>query len=186
MECQLSLDTHEYFYVYILGRPNGSVFYVGKGCRNRIDQHEREAQRGCKCDKCEIIRNIWRSGGAVVKKVVYHTSSNHDALVYEGRLIQKFRDQLVNKKGGRRHAKVDNAPLPSNLRVASSAPTKKEQEKERRAIRSQREARLNILYSRLNGALKRDNPERVRQIEEEIAAVELLIYPPVQLQIEGL
>jgi len=32
------------YYVYTYAFPDGRVFYVGKGCNARIDDHEREAR----------------------------------------------------------------------------------------------------------------------------------------------
>lgn len=56
------------FYVYLLLRPNGQAFYVGKGIGKRIDDHEKEARQNHDCYKCAVIRKIWRSGGEVGKQ----------------------------------------------------------------------------------------------------------------------
>ncbi len=71
------------FYVYVLARPNDKPFYVGKGSRYRINDHEREARTDCRCHKCNIIRKIWRNGGVVRRYIVFTTNDEHDAFEYE-------------------------------------------------------------------------------------------------------
>lgn len=84
------------FYVYLLLRPNGEPFYVGKGTGDRIDRHEKEAGRGGASFKCQTICEIWGSGGKVGKEIVFRTDSADEAYQIEARLIAKFRDQIVN------------------------------------------------------------------------------------------
>lgn len=89
------------YYVYTLAYPNGTVFYVGKGCGKRVAQHEKEALRGHTCPKCELIRSIWRSGGAVQRAIVFETENEQAALAHEMELIDSYGpDQLVNQRGG--------------------------------------------------------------------------------------
>lgn len=62
------------FYVYHLIDPrNSRVFYVGKGKGDRIEHHEREAQKGVDHPKCDVIRSIWADGMSVgrVKVAVF-------------------------------------------------------------------------------------------------------------------
>jgi len=75
------------YYVYTLSAPDGTVFYVGKGCRGRILDHEREARRGHRCYKCNKIRKIWRTGGEVKPAIVFTTPSEAAAYNYEAELI---------------------------------------------------------------------------------------------------
>jgi LEM3-like protein len=59
------------YYVYELVDPrNGEVFYVGKGCRGRIDAHEVEARAGRLSRKCDRIREIETAGQVVGKRKV--------------------------------------------------------------------------------------------------------------------
>lgn len=89
------------YYVYILARPDGSVFYVGKGSGKRIHQHEQEAERGCSCHKCNVIRKTWRSGSEIQKSIVFHTDSEQAALSYEIELIRYYgRENLTNLTDG--------------------------------------------------------------------------------------
>ena len=51
------------FYVYELCRPNGEVFYVGKGMNRRVIEHELEAIRHHPIGesnpfKCNVIRQV--------------------------------------------------------------------------------------------------------------------------------
>ena len=75
------------WYVYTYAFPDGSIFYIGKGNQGRIDEHEREAQDGCACAKCQTIREIWASGHPVQKRIVYETLLEAEALEHEKTLL---------------------------------------------------------------------------------------------------
>lgn len=83
-------DTARRHYVYTLSYPDGRVFYVGKGRGDRILDHEAQAKRGVKSEKCDIIRDIWRQGGEVVKRKVAFFESDEEAQVYEQALISSL------------------------------------------------------------------------------------------------
>ena len=76
------------WYVYTYAFPDGSIFYIGKGNQGRIDEHEREAQDGCACAKCQTIREIWTGGHPVQKRIVYETLVEAEAIEYEKNLIR--------------------------------------------------------------------------------------------------
>lgn len=84
------------FYVYLLLRPNGEPFYVGKGMDDRINDHEKEAKNGGTSYKCRVIRKIWEHGGKVKKEIVFRTDNEDEAYQIEARLIAKFQKQLTN------------------------------------------------------------------------------------------
>ena len=75
LEARSIAPNEKKYYVYTLSYPDtGLVFYVGKGTvrivkglRERIDDHEAEAQQGVKSAKCAIIRGIWARGLQVQK-----------------------------------------------------------------------------------------------------------------------
>lgn len=94
--------TCKLFYVYVLSRPDGRPFYVGKGKGQRIFQHEWDAQRGIKNYKCNIIRKIWREGREVHRSIVFISPNELDALHFETTLIHAIgRPYLANQtKGG--------------------------------------------------------------------------------------
>lgn len=89
------------FYVYVLARPNGKPFYVGKGRCRRIHDHELEAKTGHQCHKCNVIRKIWKQGGQVHRYVMLQTDDELEALAYEVDLIAMYgRETLVNQTDG--------------------------------------------------------------------------------------
>lgn len=88
------------YYVYTLAH-NDIVFYVGKGCGNRVAHHEQEALRGHQCPKCDLIRSIWRSGGTVQRAIVFETEDERAALDREAVLIRQYGSaQLINRTFG--------------------------------------------------------------------------------------
>lgn len=89
------------FYVYTLAYPDGTVFYVGKGTGNRINEHELEARRGAKSYKCNVIRQVERDGGKVVKTVVQNGMTDEAAYLLEIDLIRMYgREHLTNLTDG--------------------------------------------------------------------------------------
>lgn len=89
------------FYVYILYRPDGRPFYVGKGQGKRIDVHEKLASKGHKAHRYSIIRKVWSEGGEVIKQKVYETDDQDDAYAMEHYLIASIgRENLANENDG--------------------------------------------------------------------------------------
>jgi hypothetical protein len=95
------------YYTYELAYPEsmgGAVFYVGKGkteekpWQDRINAHEREAMRGHDCQRHQIIRRIWENGEEVIKRKVFETDVEQDALIYEWVLVNLIygRENLAN------------------------------------------------------------------------------------------
>lgn len=68
------------YYIYELIDPrDDSVFYVGKGKKGRIDQHEAEAAKGRQSRKCELIREIEAAGLKIRKRKVSHHKDEVEA-----------------------------------------------------------------------------------------------------------
>lgn len=75
------------FYVYVLLRPDGEPFYVGKGLGKRIFSHEAEARNTTlRTHKLNVIRAINRHGG----KLGYATALSIDHKAYHfSRLVSR-------------------------------------------------------------------------------------------------
>lgn len=89
------------YYVYVLARPDGRLFYVGKGQGDRVFDHDAIAKKGHRCHKCNVIRKIRRSGKQVQHYIVFTTDDEQEALDYEMTMIAMFgRDMLTNQSDG--------------------------------------------------------------------------------------
>lgn len=89
------------FYVYTLARPDGSVFYVGKGKAYRVNAHEKEAATGCECPRCFVIQSAWNAGEAIIKTIVFESSEENAVLTAEREMIRSIgRDNLCNRSDG--------------------------------------------------------------------------------------
>ena len=100
------------FYVYVLCRPDGRPFYVGKGVNRRALEHEAEARRNHPIGesnpfKCNVIRKIIRDGGAIVYCIdgIFESPDQQSCLEREAFLIKMHRRLheggcLTNLAGG--------------------------------------------------------------------------------------
>jgi hypothetical protein len=83
--------TAKAFYVYELVDPRfGEVFYVGKGTRDRLSGHKREARGGGRSLKCERFREIWSDGQEVECRIIERFEREADAYLAEKALIEKI------------------------------------------------------------------------------------------------
>lgn len=102
------------FYVYELVDPrNGEVFYVGKGQKRRLFDHEADASKGVHSRKCDMIRSIWADHREVDRRIVSRHDDENEALQAEFDLIVEYGlDNLTNVlPGGIMGAQVDLAHL---------------------------------------------------------------------------
>ncbi len=96
-------------YTYVLEYPEdypddmkaGTVFYVGKGIDDRIEDHERDAkrERGRNTHKLNVIRKIWTNGGQVAKSIIAYFETHEEACMLEIALIF-FLPNLTNLTNG--------------------------------------------------------------------------------------
>src|SRR5689334_3690804 len=57
------------YYTYVLRRPDGEAFYVGKGKAYRLFGHEVQARTGERSHKLNVIRSIWARSTALVYEI---------------------------------------------------------------------------------------------------------------------
>lgn len=107
--CKAFLSSRAVHYVYILRRPDGRPFYVGKGFGSRVFQHENEARhpnsRKSNAHKLNVIRSIWRSGNKPTYEIDLIIDNADDAYARETALIAHFGrlhegGPLTNRAGG--------------------------------------------------------------------------------------
>jgi hypothetical protein len=95
-------------YVYILCRPDGGPFYVGKGSGDRIFMHERDARNlpSARSHKLNTIRAIWKRGEKVWYRVEGPFEAERRAHLRERELIRLIgrhdqgRGPLTNQTDG--------------------------------------------------------------------------------------
>ncbi len=92
--CKTFLAKQPNHYVYILRRPDGRPFYVGKGYGPRVFQHENEARhpnnRLSNAYKLNVIRSIQRSGLKLTYEIDLITALPEEAYAREAALIGQF------------------------------------------------------------------------------------------------
>ena len=92
------------YYVYHLIDPrNGLVFYVGKGCGDRISSHERDAAllKFLNAGKEETIHQIWGAGLKVQRVIVRRFHSEAMAYAFEKVEIERIGiENLTNISNG--------------------------------------------------------------------------------------
>lgn len=91
------------YYVYELVDPrDGAVFYVGKGCGNRIRRHVASARRGVvdNAEKFRRISEIHADGMHVIERIHSWHESEDAAFLCERNLIKSLRGSLTNIVGG--------------------------------------------------------------------------------------
>ncbi len=87
----------ERWYTYLLCRPDGAPFYVGKGAGRRMLDHELEAMRQSLAPrsnplKCNVIRKIIRQNGQILYRLdrSYAEDQQRDCLLREADLIARY------------------------------------------------------------------------------------------------
>jgi len=88
---ELLLQNTNKFYAYELYRPDKDyVFYVGKGCNNRVLTHERDAVlTNINLYRYNIIRKLFKNNLSVYYNIFFSENEN-DAFVLESELIKKY------------------------------------------------------------------------------------------------
>lgn len=82
------------YYVYQLIDPrDNSIFYIGKGCRERVKAHVSNFKKGVidNLDKHLKIQDIIQSGYVVEEKIVAYFHDGKEAYIHERELIEKYK-----------------------------------------------------------------------------------------------
>lgn len=113
----------ERYFVYELVDPrDGSIFYVGKGSKDRPDQHVRQALKGKRSRKCDRIREILAAERAVQHNIVRRFADEAEAYAYEiERIAELGLANLTNVLPGGWGSY--SKPLPEPMWPASMAET---------------------------------------------------------------
>lgn len=94
-ECQVFLSSVSGPYVYILNRPDGRPFYVGKGNKSRVLDHENEARHEnsfkSNAHKLNIIRSINAAGQSLIYEIAGLHEDDSAAYTHEAQLIEQFK-----------------------------------------------------------------------------------------------
>ncbi len=93
LKCRARLRTLPHpFYVYVLHRPDGAPFYVGKGVAERAFHHVREARNHPQrlTHKLNTIRAIFRRGGEVGYSVAGCFLEEANAHAFEVELVSRL------------------------------------------------------------------------------------------------
>ncbi|WP_375391510.1 GIY-YIG nuclease family protein [uncultured Sphingomonas sp.] len=86
-----ALGDHHPFYVYVLCRPCGEPFYVGKGVKFRCLQHEADARTTkALTHKLNVIRSLHRQGQSVGYRIDSSYADEASALARERALIAEI------------------------------------------------------------------------------------------------
>lgn len=88
-------------YVYLLARPDGRIFYVGKGRKGRLRNHTEESYLAKEAHtyKARIIRKVLSSGEELRYAIDSFHQNEVDAFLRERFLIETI-DNLTNVMGG--------------------------------------------------------------------------------------
>lgn len=93
-------------YTYVLRRPGGEPFYVGKGKAYRLFGHETQANTSERSHKLNVIRSIWADGGTIVYEIDQFHDTEEAAHARERRLVEMLgrhdlgRGPLTNQTDG--------------------------------------------------------------------------------------
>lgn len=90
--CRLAVrGSQKRFYVYVLLKPDGKPFYVGKGLGQRVFAHESEARNTTtRSHKLNVIRSIIRNGGRVGYAIPLFSDDEATTHAFESKLIAQL------------------------------------------------------------------------------------------------
>lgn len=140
------------FYVYIMRRPDGTAFYIGKGTLDRVACHERLALRPHHDGlRLRIIRSIWATSNEVHYDIV-HFQNEADAFREEVLLIALY--GRIDRKTGTLANHTDGGEGAAN----PSEATLKKRSIKLRAVMADPEYRLAAIRTlQSNEPLRRSN-----------------------------
>jgi len=117
-ETPKSYRVYEFSYPEEMPEFAGIVFYVGKATNlSRLDAHLREAAKGCACAKCKAIRSIWNASLTVVRRIVFESQSESEALNEERRRIIEHQSPYLTNIIRTRNYVIERMPRSTNKRT---------------------------------------------------------------------
>ena len=102
------MEKQRIYYVYVLSDPRTNLpFYVGKGCHNRVEQHEIEARYNNESKKCQLINELVSLGLEPIKEIFSNNLTEKEAfdhedicIEYHKKLGKKLGYELMNIQSG--------------------------------------------------------------------------------------
>ena len=90
-----TIESIDYYVYCLIDSRNKQIFYIGKGCGNRVFAHEQEVAEK---EKNKRIADIKSSGANVQKFIIRHGLTEIEAFHLEAALIDIFSSKAWNDR----------------------------------------------------------------------------------------
>lgn len=114
--------TKDIYYVYIYKHPDGTPYYIGKGCKNRYRKHllDAKSNRNTNSFCVRTTIKIIKSGKEPIIEILFKNLTNDDALKIEKELIKKY-GRIDNKTGILTNLSDGGETYPTNISKKSKS-----------------------------------------------------------------
>jgi len=113
------------YYVYHLIDPrDNSVFYVGKGSGDRLNQHSKDARKGFvqNAEKHRRIEDIHKAGLNVVELIVADNLTEDHAFIIERGMIQDMKHNGITNIANGFMTNIEKAPEQAKAEIKMTKP----------------------------------------------------------------